>query len=141
MVRPEFLRTAFWPHVKYSMEPYLDAGIRFIHHCDGNVMPLVDDMVAAGYSGFQGFQYECGVDIYELRKHRSLKGEEMLIMGGLSVTRTLPFGTPGRCPPRGGLLPGRHRRRPWIAAVHQQRHRRGSACGQSGSGLPSPGRL
>jgi hypothetical protein len=94
MVQPEFLRASFWPHVKYSMEPFLDAGIRFIHHCDGNVMPLVDDMVAAGYSGFQGFQYECGVDIYDLRKRRSLKGEEMLIMGGLSVTRTLPFGTP-----------------------------------------------
>lgn len=94
MVQPEFLREALWPRVKYAMEPFLDAGIRFIHHCDGNVMPLVDDMVAAGYSGFQGFQYECGVDIYDLRKHRSLNGEEMLIMGGLSVTRTLPFGTP-----------------------------------------------
>ncbi|HEY3379705.1 MAG TPA: uroporphyrinogen decarboxylase family protein, partial [Armatimonadota bacterium] len=75
-------------------EPFLDAGIRLIHHCDGNVMPLIDDMVAAGFSGFQGFQYECGVDIYELRKRRSLRGEEMLILGGLSVTRTLPFGTP-----------------------------------------------
>lgn len=94
MVQPEFLREAFWPHVKYAMEPYRDAGIRFIHHCDGNVMPLVDDMVAAGFSGFQGFQYECGVDIYDLRRRRSLNGEEMLIMGGLSVTRTLPFGTP-----------------------------------------------
>jgi hypothetical protein len=94
MVQPDYLREAFWPHVTYAIEPYLEAGIRCIHHCDGNVMPLVDDMVAAGYSGFQGFQYECGVDIYNLRTRRSLTGEEMLIMGGLSVTRTLPFGTP-----------------------------------------------
>ncbi|OPZ85867.1 MAG: Uroporphyrinogen decarboxylase (URO-D) [bacterium ADurb.Bin429] len=94
MVQPEFLREAYWPHVAHALAPYLEAGIRCIHHCDGNVMPLVDDMVAAGFTGFQGFQYECGVDIYDLRQRHGLHGEEMLIMGGLSVTRTLPFGTP-----------------------------------------------
>ncbi|HOS44610.1 MAG TPA: uroporphyrinogen decarboxylase family protein, partial [Armatimonadota bacterium] len=94
MVQPAFLRDAYWPHVARALEPYREAGIRCIHHCDGNVMPLVDDMVAAGFTGFQGFQYECGVDIYDLRTRRGPDGEEMLIMGGLSVTRTLPFGTP-----------------------------------------------
>ncbi len=93
MVQPEFLHTCYWPHVKYALEPLIDADIRLFHHCDGNVRPLLDDMVACGFSGFQGFQYECGVDIYDLRARRSLRGEEMLILGGLSVTRTLPFGT------------------------------------------------
>lgn len=94
MVQPEFLREYYWPHVKYSLEPLVDAGIRLLHHCDGNVMPLVDDMAEAGFSGYQGFQYECGVDVYDLRKRRGPHGEEMLILGGLSVTRTLPFATP-----------------------------------------------
>jgi hypothetical protein len=57
-------------------------------------MPLVDDMIVAGFSGFQGFQYECGVDPYELRKRRSLNGEVPLLLGGLSVSRTLPEGKP-----------------------------------------------
>lgn len=94
MVSPDYLREHYWPHAKISMEPFLEAGIRAIHHCDGNVMPLVDDMIEAGYSGFQGFQYECGVDPFELRKRRSLKGEVPVLLGGLSVTRTLPAGTP-----------------------------------------------
>jgi hypothetical protein len=94
MCSPEMLRERYWPHAKYSLEPFVDAGIRLVHHCDGNVMPIVDDMIAAGFSGFQGFQYECGVDPFELRKRKSLKGESMLFMAGLSVTRTLPFGTP-----------------------------------------------
>ncbi len=94
MANPQFLRERYWPHASFALEPFLDAGIRLIHHCDGNVMPMLPDMVAAGFSGFQGFQYECGVDIYELRKQRSIRGEEMLIIGGLSVTRTLPFGNP-----------------------------------------------
>lgn len=94
MVDPGFLKRYYWQHAKTSMAPFLEAGIRFIHHCDGNVMPLVDDMIGAGFSGFQGFQYECGVDPYALRERRSLKGEVPLLMGGLSVTRTLPLGTP-----------------------------------------------
>ena len=94
MVDPVYLRTHFWPYVKISIAPLVEAGIRVIHHCDGNVMPLVDDMIGAGFSGFQGFQYECGVDPRELRKRRSLLGEVPLLLGGLSVTRTLPFGTP-----------------------------------------------
>lgn len=94
MCSPSLLREIYWPHVKRSIEPFVDADIRLVHHCDGNVMAIVDDMIAAGFSGFQGFQYECGVDPYELRKCRSVKGEEMLFMAGLSVTRTLPFGTP-----------------------------------------------
>lgn len=94
LVDPDWLHRNYWPHVKTSMEPFMETDIRVIHHCDGNVMPLVDDMMASGFSGFQGFQYECGVDPYVLRSKRSLKGEVPLILGGLSVTRALPLGTP-----------------------------------------------
>lgn len=93
MCSPDYLRKAYWPHVKYALEPFLEADIRLVHHCDGNVMPIIDDMIEAGFSGFQGFQYEVGVDPYELAKRRSLKGEKMLFMAGLSCSRTLPFGT------------------------------------------------
>jgi len=93
MCSPVFLREYYWPHAKTSLEPFLEAGIRVICHCDGNVNPLIDDMIGAGFSGFQGFQYECGVDPYEIKKRRSLKGEEMIFFTGLSVTRTLPYGS------------------------------------------------
>jgi hypothetical protein len=55
---------------------------------------VVDDFIAIGFSGFQGFQYELGVDPYDLKQRRSRLGEEMLFFAGLSVSRTLPFGTP-----------------------------------------------
>ncbi|AKJ63600.1 uroporphyrinogen decarboxylase family protein [Kiritimatiella glycovorans] len=92
MCSPVFLRERYWPHSKYALEPFVEAGIRLIHHCDGNVMPIVDDMIAAGYSGFQGFQYECGVDPFELTKRRGPRGERIILMGGLNITRTLPYG-------------------------------------------------
>lgn len=94
MCSPKYLKESYWPHSKYALEPFVQEGIRLIHHCDGNVMPIIDDMIDAGYTGFQGFQYECNVDPYELAKRRGPNGETMLFMAGLSVTRTLPFGTP-----------------------------------------------
>jgi hypothetical protein len=93
MVSPAFLRKHYLPTVAMIVAPLVDAGVRLIHHCDGDVRPLVDDYIACGFSGFQGFQYELGVDPYALKQRRSLRGEEMLFFTGLSVSRTLPFGT------------------------------------------------
>jgi hypothetical protein len=93
MVSPAMLRKHYLPTVKMIIQPLVDAGVRLIHHCDGDVRPLVADFIEIGFSGFQGFQYELGVDPYELRKLRSGRGEEPLFFAGLSVSRTLPFGT------------------------------------------------
>jgi len=88
-----FLREQYFPTVKMIVDPLVDAGVRLIHHCDGDVRPIVDDILALGFRGFQGFQYECGVSIKELRAKRTVFGEPPLIWAGLSVSRTLPFGS------------------------------------------------
>ena len=93
MVSPTFLRKHYFPTVQMIIEPLVDAGVRLIHHCDGDIRPVVDDFLAIGFSGLQGFQYELGVDPCELRQKRSRLGEELLFFTGLSVSRTLPFGT------------------------------------------------
>jgi hypothetical protein len=94
MVDPVFLRQAYLPTVKMIIEPLVNAGVRLIHHCDGDIRSLVRDYLACGFSGLQGFQYELGVELSDLRSLRGPLGEELLFFAGLSVTRTLPFGTP-----------------------------------------------
>lgn len=93
MCSPSFLREYYFPWVKYAFAPFFENGIRIIRHCDGNVMPLVDDFLDVGYTGFQGFQYECGVDPYRFVEKNPSKDTPLLFMAGLNVTRTLPFGT------------------------------------------------
>ena len=94
MASPEFLRQHYFPVVQRCIEPLVDAGVRLIHHCDGDVRPVVADFIRIGFSGLQGFQFELGVDPYEFKKLRGPRGEPLLFFTGLSVTRTLPFGTP-----------------------------------------------
>jgi hypothetical protein len=94
MVSPRFLDDYYWPQARRALEPLLDAGVRLIFHCDGNAMPIVNSASACGWSGWQGFQYEFGVDPYRLRELRGRQDRAPLFLAGLSVTRTLPWGQP-----------------------------------------------
>ena len=76
-----------------AIAPYLDAGIRLIWHCDGNLMDMVPRLLACGLGGFQGFQYEDGMDYEAICRMKDRNGGPLLIWGGVSVTKTLPHGT------------------------------------------------
>jgi hypothetical protein len=94
MVSPAFLRQHYWPLVEYALEPLLAIGARIVWHCDGNYRPLLDDVLACGVGGLQGFQTECGMDLAWIRHLRTRQDEPLLIFGPLSVTTTLPYGSP-----------------------------------------------
>lgn len=95
LVSPAFLREGYWPLVEYALEPLLDVGAKIVWHCDGNYRPLLDDVLACGVGGLQGFQRECGMELEWIRTLRTRAGDPLLIFGPLSVTTTLPHGAPG----------------------------------------------
>jgi len=84
----------WFPHLARCLEPVLKAGVRLLWHCDGNLMQMVPRLLEAGLRGFQGFQYEDGMDYERICKMKSRDGEDLIIIAGVSVTRTLPYGTP-----------------------------------------------
>jgi hypothetical protein len=84
----------WFPHFARSIEPFLEAGIRLLWHCDGNLMAMVPRLIEAGVSGFQGFQYEDGMDYEAICRMTDRNGRPLSIVGGVSVTRALPFGSP-----------------------------------------------
>ena len=81
------------PHFARSIRPLLAAGVRLIWHCDGNLMAMVPRLLEAGIGGFQGFQYEDGMDYPAICRMKTRAGGPLLIVAGVSVTRTLPFGS------------------------------------------------
>ena len=94
LVRPESLDRIWFPHLSRCLQPVLEAGVRLIWHCDGNLMAMVPRLLEVGLHGFQGFQYEDGMDYVRICQMRTREGESLIVMGGVSVTRTLPYGTP-----------------------------------------------
>ncbi len=83
----------YFPELQRAIAPLIDAGIRIVWHCDGDIMPIVSRLLAAGISGLQGFQEEMGVPFEEIVKLRDRWGRPLILWGSVSVTTTLPFGT------------------------------------------------
>ena len=92
MISPELYRKFLKPRMRK-----LIAGIKaanrhtlVFYHTDGDVDPIVGDFVDIGIDILNPVQREC-MDISALK---SAFGSELSFWGGLSVQRTLPFGTP-----------------------------------------------
>jgi hypothetical protein len=88
------LEALWFPEFSRAIEPLVKAGITCIWHCDGNLMPMIPSLLEAGVAGFQGFQYEFGMDYEKICRLKTRDGNDLLIIGGVSVTTTLPHGKP-----------------------------------------------
>jgi len=84
----------WFPHLARSLEPMLKTDVRLIWHCDGNLMQMVPRLLEVGIRGFQGFQYEDGMDYAAVCSMKARDGSPLVIVAGVSVTRTLPRGSP-----------------------------------------------
>ena len=69
-----------------------DFGVKVIYHTDGAVMDAVEGLVDMGIDVLQALQFDAsGMDAEKLKDRF---GGRLCFEGGLSVQRTLPFGTP-----------------------------------------------
>jgi len=84
----EFLGDGFAEYVRLAHE----AGVRVMHHTCGAVRPIVPLMLERGLDVLQSLQPEAaGMDPRALKAEF---GDRLAFHGGISIQRTLPFGTP-----------------------------------------------
>ena len=94
LVSVRSLERLWLPHLEGAIAPLVEAGVCCLWHCDGNLMGLLPGLLAAGVGGFQGFQYEHGMDYPAICRLRTRTGDPVMIWAGASVTTTLPHGSP-----------------------------------------------
>lgn len=94
LVNIKSLDRIWFPHFARCLEPMLKVDVRMIWHCDGNLMDMVPRLLEIGIRGFQGFQYEDGMDYEKICRLKDREGRDLIIIAGVSVTRTLPHGIP-----------------------------------------------
>jgi hypothetical protein len=87
------LERAWLPALDAAIRPAVEAGFTLLWHCDGNLMDLVPRLIDCGVNGFQGFQYEDGMDYVKICRLKARDGRSMVVEAGVSVTRELPLGT------------------------------------------------
>lgn len=95
-IAPGTMNEIYIRHVKRSLEPLKEIGVKVIWHSDGNIMPIVPYLLDAGADGFQGLQetIETKIDVANLRDMTTRAGKPPVIVGSVSSVTTMPFGTP-----------------------------------------------
>jgi hypothetical protein len=87
----DFLRKEFFPRLKKLNNAYQEAGVKCLFHSDGNLMPVMDDLVEADIDGINPVETMAGMSIGKIRKQY---GKKIFITGGIDVSQLMVYGTP-----------------------------------------------
>lgn len=87
MFSPKIFREAFLPRMKRVTEKIQ---IPWIYHSDGNLMPILDDLLSLGMSGLANIEPNA-MDIGALKRNY---GGRICLMGNIDLHYTLTQGTP-----------------------------------------------
>jgi hypothetical protein len=93
IVSPDLLRSIYFPALQYALEPLVDLDADIIWHSDGYIVPILDDLIRCGASGFQGFQEQTGFNIGEIARRQVRAGRKPILLAGVPVDTVLPFGS------------------------------------------------
>ena len=90
LLSPVWMREHYFPRLARTIAAAHAHGIKVLFHSDGNLNPILDDLVDAGIDGLNPIEVLAGMDVGEIhRRHPHL-----FMAGGIDVSQLLPFGTP-----------------------------------------------
>jgi uroporphyrinogen decarboxylase len=91
IMHPDVWRRYFKPCDAALIEEGRTLGVEhFYFHSDGNIMPVLDDLVEIGFDILDPVQPEC-LDPAQIKRRY---GDRITLHGTVSAQQTLPFGTP-----------------------------------------------
>jgi uroporphyrinogen decarboxylase len=91
MFSPRVMRELFFPCLAAVCRPLKEAGIKVIFHSDGDVTPIIDDLIEAGIDGLNPIEPMAGMDIGYVKRRW---GDRLVLVGNVDCSQTIPRGTP-----------------------------------------------
>ena len=91
MFSPRWLAVHYFPRLKRIVSAFHARRKKVVFHSDGNLNPIMDDLVAAGIDVLNPIEVMAGMDLKDL--HR--RYPRLVFAGGIDVSHLLPFGAPG----------------------------------------------
>ncbi len=87
---PDWLRAQYFPRLARIADAMHGQGIKLLFHSDGNLNPVLDDLVEAGIDGLNPVEVLAGMDVAEIHRRHPL----LFMAGGIDVSQLLPFAKP-----------------------------------------------
>lgn len=91
MYPPRLLRQEMFPRLKETVRAFHDKGIRVVFHSDGNVMPIIGDLLACEIDGLNPIDPLGGMDLALLKERY---GNVLTLIGSIDCSYLLPYGAP-----------------------------------------------
>ncbi len=87
---PKTMREIIWPPIKKMVEICKKRGVPYCKHTDGNIMPVLKEMV--DYCGFQGINpiEPQSMDMGDVKRKY---GNQLYIRGNVDITWVIPYGS------------------------------------------------
>jgi uroporphyrinogen decarboxylase len=89
LMSPTHYREYVKPYQKEIVAHAHQKGVRIVKHSDGNMWPILDDLMEVGYDGFHPVQPQC-MKIADVKKHVAGR---ICLVGNIDCRELLPFGT------------------------------------------------
>jgi len=90
LLSPVWMREHYFPRLRRIIAAFHARGIKILFHSDGNLNPILGDLVEAGIDGLNPIEVLAGMNVGEIhRRHPHL-----FMAGGVDVSQLLPFGSP-----------------------------------------------
>jgi uroporphyrinogen decarboxylase len=80
LISPEMYRTQVYPHFKRLIRSFKDLGFLVIKHTDGNIMPILDMIVATGIDALNPMEPAAGMDIGLIKE---VYGDRIALIGNI----------------------------------------------------------
>jgi uroporphyrinogen decarboxylase len=91
LMSPKHFRAYIKPYHREIVVHTHQKGLKIVKHSDGDMWPILDDLMEVGFDGFHPVQPQC-MDIAEVKRHVRRR---MCLLGNIDCRFLLPFGTPG----------------------------------------------
>ena len=90
LLSPKWLRAHWLPGLKKLINAWHSRGVRCLFHSDGNLWPILDDLVEVGIDGLNPLEVQASMTVRAVRERHP----HLFLTGGVDVSQLLPMGTP-----------------------------------------------
>ena len=91
IMSPQHFREFLLPYLQQTVNVSKAKGIPFLKHTDGNLWPILEDIVATGIDCLDPLEPIAGMDMARVK---AAYGERVALAGNVDCGQLLPFGTP-----------------------------------------------
>jgi hypothetical protein len=88
---PAWLRREFMPRLARLNAAWHNHGVSCLFHSDGDLLPVMQDLIDAGIDGFNPIETAAGITIESIREEF---GDQIFLAGGIDISTLMSFGTP-----------------------------------------------